>query len=278
MGCCCYNNENIREERYLKLAFVQTRPKFGEIEDNIRIALKHAASAKADLVVLPELFSTGYCFSDREQTRRLAEPVKGGLAIKSAIAASMDQDCFIAGGFAEASGKKVYNSSFLVGPEGLLMVYRKLHLFADENDLFDPGDRPPAVVDIGHCRVGLMVCFDWTFPEMARSLMLAGAQVIAHPSNLVMAHCQKAMVTRCLENAVFAVTANRVGTENNGRGQKLTFTGGSQITGPDGRVLASAPKNTVTVKTVGIDPARALAKNWNPKNHRVKDRRPRFYL
>jgi len=68
-------------------------------------------------------------------------------------------------------------------------------------------------------RVGMMVCFDWAFPEVARALALKGADLIGHPANLVLTYCQQAMVTRCIENLVFAVTANRYGTEERPHGE-----------------------------------------------------------
>ena len=88
----------------------------------------------------------------------------------------------------------------------------------------------------------MMICFDWIFPETARLLALAGADVIAHPSNLVLDWCQTAMVTRCLENNIFSVTANRYGTEKR-TGTSLTFTGGSRICAPRGQVLADAAES-----------------------------------
>jgi predicted amidohydrolase len=81
---------------------------------------------------------------------------------------------------------------------------------------FCPGDRDFPVFDIGPCKIGIMICFDWFFPESMRILSLKGADVICHSANLVLPFCQDAMVTRCLENHVFAITANRIGMENRG--------------------------------------------------------------
>ena len=91
-----------------------------------------------------------------------------------------------------------------------------------------------------------MICFDWFFPETARSLALLGADIIAHPANLVLPYCQKAMITRCLENRVFAVTANRIGQEKRGE-DDFQFTGASQIISYDGKVLSSAPNDKIFV-------------------------------
>ena len=124
--------------------------------------------------------------------------------------------------------------------------------------------------------MGVMVCFDWVFPEAARTLALQGAELICHPSNLVLAYCQDAMRTRCLENAVFAVTANRIGTERRPRGE-LTFTGQSQIVSPGGEILAhsGAADESLVVREVDLSAARD--KSMTAQNDLFADRRPEFY-
>ena len=101
----------------------------------------------------------------------------------------------------------------LLGPRGLLQTYRKVHLFNQEKRWFDPGDLPFQVERVRGVRVGMMICFDWVFPEASRALALQGADLVAHPSNLVLDYCQRVMPARCIENGVFAVTANRFGED-----------------------------------------------------------------
>ena len=120
------------------------------------------------------------------------------------------------------------------------------------------------------------VCFDWFFPEAMRVLALKGAQVICHPSNLVMPYCQDAMRTRSLENKVFSVTANRIGTEKRGS-FSLSFTGRSQIVNPEGKVLAHAGERSESLKIVEIDLEEANNKSINPNNDLFKDRKIAFY-
>jgi predicted amidohydrolase len=123
----------------------------------------------------------------------------------------------------------------------------------------------------------MMICFDWVFPEAARTLVLRGAQILAHPSNLVLpGFCQAAMRTRCLENGVFAVTANRWGEDRRPHG-KLRFTGLSQVTGPRGEVLARGPAARTALKVVAIDAGRTRGKSLTARNHLLRDRRPEFY-
>ena len=121
-----------------------------------------------------------------------------------------------------------------------------------------------------------MICFDWIFPESIRSLALLGADVIAHPANLVLPYCQSAMITRCLVNRVFAITANRIGTEKRGE-DNFTFTGGSQITSARGEALSSAPKKEIYSDFVDIDIEQSRNKVLNDYNDIFKDRRPDLY-
>ena len=165
----------------------------------------------------------------------------------------------------------------LAGPDGIVATYRKLHLFYEEKRWFTPGDLPLPVVDIGKARVGLMICFDWRFPEVARVLALKGAQVLLHPANLVQEHCQDAMITRCLENRVFAVTANRIGRETKPDGVSLSFTGRSQMVNPRGELLCRAASDKPATLLVDIDPRQADDKLATDRNDIFQDRRPEFY-
>ena len=121
-----------------------------------------------------------------------------------------------------------------------------------------------------------MVCFDWFFPESMRTLALKGADVICHCANLVLPFCQDAMITRCLENHVFAVTANRTGEENR-NGKCCYYTGRSQITGPDAKILCQAGANTEEIGIAEIDFTLSRNKNLNYYNHIFLDRKEIFY-
>ena len=158
----------------------------------------------------------------------------------------------------------------------LVYIYRKVHLFNKENAWFAPRNQHFKINELDGMKVGIMICFDWMFPEVARSIALLGADVIAHPANLVMPYCQKAMVTRCLENRVFAVTANRIGTEMRG-GDKFTFTGKSQITAYNGDILDTAPEDRVHASFVEIAHLAARNKKINEYNDVILDRRTGFY-
>jgi len=156
-------------------------------------------------------------------------------------------------------------------------LYRKTHLFFEETLYFTPGDTGFKVWDTPVGRIGIMICFDWFFPESMRSLALSGAEVVAHPSNLVLPFCPDAMPVRCLENRVFAITANRIGTESRKEDQTLTFIGKSEIVSPKGEILIRASDDSEAIMIADIDPAQANDKQLNPYNDVLKDIRPEYY-
>jgi predicted amidohydrolase len=260
----------------MRVGFYQFRPRFGDVEGNTRRIVDALAGVDADVVVLPELALTGYYFRDRAELRDLAADPERSDSIAELRRLCRRRGLYVVLGCAERDGKRIFNSSLLLGPRGPLRRYRKLHLFNLERRWFDPGDLPLAVHRVRGVRVGMMVCFDWVFPEVARTLALEGAELICHPSNLVLDHCQRVMRSRCLENGVFAVTANRFGADRRPHGS-VRFTGRSQVVDPLGRVLVAAPAARERVEVVKIDPSLARGKRITPRNHLLRDRRPEFY-
>jgi len=261
----------------MKVGFVQNNPLFGAIENNLARVASVLAEQSADLFVLPELFTTGYQFIDREEAFKLAEPIPGGLTTQTLASLAKNINAFIVGGIAEREGDNIYNSAVIAGPRGYLGKYQKAHLFDTEKDIFAPGKTPLEVFDTGFARVGIMICFDWRFPETARTLALKGADIIAHPANLVLKHCPEAMITRCLENRIFIITADRVGVEERIPGQSLTFMGQSQVVAPDGEVLYRASIDQEEVRILDIDITQARDKCITPHNHLFEDRREDLY-
>jgi 5-aminopentanamidase len=261
----------------MRIGWIQTEPVYGDPADNLRRIEGIIEAGGADLWVLPELFSTGYLFGDRKELERLAEPVPDGPVTRGLLRLAARSGTAIIAGLAERSRDgHLYNSAVAVDRSGVKACYRKIHLFDYEKEWFDPGDGPFVVVELAGARVGLMICWDWRFPEAARTLALAGAQVIAHPSNLVLPFCQAAMVTRAMENRVFTATVNRIGTEERA-GLRLTFTGGSRIVAPDGSVLSDGPAERAASGIVTIDLTLADVKRVTSHNDLLADRRPEFY-
>jgi predicted amidohydrolase len=261
----------------MKIGVYQNHPEFGEKIKNIEKAFDDLQGADADLMILPELFSTGYQFISKDETRSLSEEIPTGITCKRLMEFARIKKMFLVSGLAERDGNKLYNSAVLIGPEGYIGRYRKVHLFAEEKDFFQPGDRDFRVFDIGLARIGIMICFDWQFPESARILTLMGADIICHPSNLVLPYCQKAMATRSLENGVFTATANRIGTESRGGKKPLVFTGCSQILDNKGETITSLGEDDVGFSIVEIDVNKARDKKVTAQNDRMGDRRPGLY-
>ncbi len=261
----------------MKLGIYQNHPEFGQKERNLRQALKDLGAADADLMVLPELFNTGYQFLSREEAAGLAEEIPHGDTCRALMDLARSRGMTLVFGMAETDKGRVYNSAAVIGPEGFIGRYRKAHLFAEEKYIFDPGDTGFRVFDIGQARIGVMICFDWWFPESARCLALLGADIICHPANLVLPGCQKAMVTRSLENGVFIATANRIGIESRGGKAALRFTGKSQILDNRGRIRTRLKADEAGISVVDIDPVKAMDKSITRQNDRFKDRRPELY-
>ena len=264
-----------------RVGFVQGAPRFGRTDENLGRGLALAATIEADLVVLPELWSTGYVFTSKAELEALAEdPKRGATALAVSAAAKREKRHYVVG-FAERARGRFYNSSMLVGPSGVKAVYRKLHLFEREQLFFAPGNLPLEVQRVGPARVGMLICFDWRFPEAARVLALKGADVIAHPSNLVFAMAQEAMRWRSFENRVFVVTCNRTGTEarTTPRGERwsVPFTGRSQIVDPMARVMAAAGKREEVAMAAECDLSQARDKAMTPITHLWTSRRPEMY-
>jgi predicted amidohydrolase len=260
----------------IRIGAVQTNPVFGDKQTNIREIEELIHGQEADLWVMPELALTGYEFKGREEALELAEEIPNGESTQWLMRLCREGNFHAVMGLVEREGDKVYNGSVICGPQGLIGRYRKLHLFDRENLRFDVGDLPYPVFDIGKARVGIMICYDWMFPEAARTLALRGAQIIAHPTNLVMPYCQQCMRTRALENRVFCITANRVGREERDN-REVKFTGRSQILSDYGDTLAFGNEQQSVCLTAEINPEEADDKRINPFNDLIKGRRPEFY-
>ncbi|MCB9463237.1 MAG: carbon-nitrogen hydrolase [Candidatus Eisenbacteria bacterium] len=257
----------------MRIGYVQMEPRVGESEANReRVRTAVLAAPEADLLVLPELANSGYHFESQGQSAQLAEPVDGPfVALLRELARA--RNLTLVSGLAERDGSTLYNSAVLVRPDGSIELYRKLHLFLNEKDHFAPGNLGLPVFQVGAARIGLLICFDWQFPEAWRTLALRGADIVCHPSNLVLPGlAQRAIPVHALLNRLYVVTANRIGTESG-----LTFTGRSILVGPRGELLAEAPETSEETRVVEIDPFLARDKSVTPRNDLLDDRRPEHY-
>ena len=258
------------------VGYFQFSPEFGNRVTNLEKVQDSLSGVKADLIVLPELAFSGYYFEDRNELNGLAEDISDSVTINALSKLCKSNNIYIVTGFAEREGNHLYNSALLIGPSGLVSTYRKIHLFNTEKEYFDPGNIPLKPINVNGAKLGLMICYDWVFPEVVRSLAIQGVEIICHPSNLVLSYCQKTMMSRCIENSVYAITANRIGTEIRPRGE-LTFTGQSQIVNTKGEVLVCSKENNDELVIQEIDPSAAKQKMLTENNHLLNDRRPEYY-
>jgi len=261
----------------MRVGFIQNNPVFGDVGYNLSKIESLLTQHTADLMVLPELFSSGYHFLNQKEARKLSEHIPEGPTTQTLIRICGKNQTSIIAGIAERDENRSYNSAVVIGPNGYLGKYRKIHLFGTEKNCFDPGNSPLKLFDIGSTRVGVMICFDWRFPETARTLALSGADLIAHPSNLVLPHCPQAIITRCLENRIFIVTANRVGTEKRTQNNSLNFIGQSQVVDPDGDILCRASETKEETKIIEINIKKSRNKSITSGDNLFTDRRPDLY-
>jgi predicted amidohydrolase len=261
----------------MRVGFFQFAPIFGDVSHNLDKVVGTLDRADADLIVLPELCSSGYQFVSQQEAITLSESVPDGPTTRRLIDLAQRRRMVIVAGLPERAGSACYNSAVVVGPSGFIGCYRKTHLFFEETLFFTPGDTGFQVWDIGPAKIGAMICFDWYYPEAARTLAVKGAEIICHPSNLVLPNCPDSMPVRCLENRVFAITCNRTGSEARDGKDQLTFIGNSEVVAPLGTILHRAPRDQEELCIVEIDPADARNKAVTPYNDLLRDRRESLY-
>jgi predicted amidohydrolase len=274
----------------MRIAAAQVDVAIGQVDDNVRKVvdwISRAREAAVDLVVFPECMLSGYCFDSREEAMQQARPIDDPLwdTLAKACAGTANdpptKSLYAVVGFLERAGDQLFNASDLVGPNGVVGSYRKIHLPHLGVDRFvDRGDRPYAVFQAGELRVGLAICYDCSFPEPMRVLALQGADVIALATNWPVAARRTAVVVppaRSMENHLYFVAANRIGRE-----RTFEFCGLSSIAGPDGIDLGTAPENeeTLLMTTIHVATARNKRIQRTADLHvidRFADRRPEFY-
>lgn len=268
----------------MKIAGSQMDIALGDKQHNLTRMLdrlREAASNGAELIVFPECALTGYCFESVEAAAPFAESVPGP-ATEEFTAACRELGVHVVFGLLESNAEGgVFNATALVGPDGLVGSYRKVHLPFLGVDMFSSfGDQQFAVHQAGAAKVGMNICYDAAFPEAARTLALLGADIIALPTNWPPGAENTAAYTvnsRAMENGVYYIAVNRVGTEAG-----FTFIGSSRICDPFGSTLAEANRTEETILYADIDLERARNKRFDraPGLHaidRIADRRPEMY-
>jgi predicted amidohydrolase len=260
----------------MKIAILQYNPEFGEVEKNLKRVATLTENIEADLFVLPELFATGYLFETADELAHFAEPFKKGITGSFIHELAKKHNAAFIAGYPELAPEGFFNSAMFIMPDGKGHNYRKIHLFDREKTMFVPGDKPFEAIEFRGAKVGIMICFDWIFPESYRTLALKGADIVCHCTNLVLPFCQRASYAHAVSNRMFIVISNRIGTEERA-GTRLDFTGQSVAYSPMGEVLCEFAPDEEFVRVFEIDPAQARAKFVTQRNHVLEDRRPDLY-
>ena len=266
-----------------KIACVQIDVAIGVVEANrskIVERIKAAAEHGAQLVIFPECALTGYCFESLEEAAAFAEPIDGPSS-QTVAEACRETGAYAVTGFIEKDESNFYNAAMLVGPDGLIGGYRKVHLpFLGVDRFLKPGDKPFNVFDTPIGKLGINICYDASFPEAARALKLLGAELIILPTNWPPDAWRTAefiINARAQENHVNFAAANRVGVE---RGWK--FIGRSKVVNYNGDAIAEASSDDEEILFVEVDlPEANRNKIVNVAGSyeidRLADRRPEFY-
>ncbi len=273
-----------------RVAVVQFNPQVGveNLKSNSEAVyerLGKAVEAGANLIVLPELATTGYTFSSREEAYAHAEEVPSGPTIQGWESFAKEHQVYIVGCLPELEGVVLFDTAVLVGPDGFIGKYRKTHLWNEEKLYFSPGDLGYPVFDTKIGRIGLLVCWDIWFPETSRIVAQQGADIICIPTGWVWTPpplydesgvCMAAYLTMTAahSNNVFIATADRIGTE-----RTSGFMGNSLIAGTNGWPIdriAGPDEDTIVYADIDVVQSRT-APIWNQLNDLHRDRRTDLY-
>ena len=256
----------------MRIAAFQMIARSGDADANLAMIADAAAEAKAngaDLLVAPELATTGYGAGDAIQ--ELAEPADGP-QVKRLAAIAAENGIALVAGFPERAGAVVHNSAALVDPEGRRFVYRKCHLYGDyERKLFTPGGAAPVPFEFRGLRVGLLICYDVEFPEAVRHLALAGADLVLVPTaqsdnSDAVVISERIVPVRAFENGIAIVYADHAGSD-----ALTTYAGRSLIALPDGTEAARAGPTGSALLVADYDPA--MFADCRSRNPYLADRR-----
>lgn len=262
----------------LSLSVVQLYPILGDKAKNLELIHNYIKTIDSDIIVFPELATSGYYFQSRQESEKYADEFHGDVMNSFAEEAEKLSKVIVIG-FPEKSGDKIFNSAAVLFPDKKLnKVYRKTHLFFKEVNCFDPGDSGYFVIDYKEkdVKIGTMICYDWRFPEAARTLALLGADLIVCPANLITNAWHGVMPTRAFENKVYLAVANRIGTETRNN-EEVFFKGESALYDYEGQILAKAGIYDETVISSVINPEQTRDKSFNEYNDIFKDRRSQYY-
>ncbi|TXR55499.1 nitrilase-related carbon-nitrogen hydrolase [Quadrisphaera setariae] len=266
-----------------RVAACQLAPAIADLPANAEVsaaAARAAISEGADVVVLPELVTSGYVFTSREEARTVAVTPEHGVFAAWAAACTAREGAVVVGGFCELGDDDLlYNSAAVVDASGVRAVYRKAHLWDREKLVFTPGSAAPPVVDTAHGRIAVMVCYDLEFPEWTRTAALAGADLIAVPTNWPLVPRPDGERVPEVVIAMAAARVNHVAiacADRSGTERGVDWNEGTSVVSSDGWVVSEVGTGT-GVAWADLDLTASRDKRLTEHAHLMNDRRPDLY-
>lgn len=256
-----------------KIGYCQYAVIYKNTKANLAYIEQQMSENECDLLVLPELFTTGYSFDDPVEIIPYVEILDSSKTVQFLQSLCLKYGGAITGTIPELYGEKIYNTAILVDKTGLVGMQRKIHLTEYEKHIFTAGSSLDVFTFKG-VKIGLMSCFDAWFAPLSSKLKLMGAQILCSSSCFGGEVTPKIMPVRAIENQCFVINCNRVGVEEFD-GVEVSFIGNSQIIDPDGNCLAEANQDEVmTVVEVDLDRVdnpdfgSQICKNFEREHHR----------
>lgn len=230
-----------------------------------------------DLIVLPELFSTGYYLDSASELMEIAEEIPNGYTTRRLADIAAKANCHFVGAIVEKENDQFYIAAVVVGPSGYIGKHRKRHLTDHELQVYSYScGTSSEVFDINGCKVGVVICFEGWFPESARELMLKGAQIICHSVLTCQERTLDIMRVRAIENKAYLILANSIGTETYNK-ESITFRGDSRIIDYDGNILVNAGQEEKLI-TAEINEAHTIRKDLDDCSDLVSEVRKHTYF
>ncbi|GAA8352599.1 carbon-nitrogen hydrolase family protein [Helicobacter pylori] len=259
-------------KRILKTAVIQMQSKPYALNENLQLALnlaKEAHNKGANLIVLPELFDSGYCVNDKDADFGLdfkaieySEETLKNETLRALSGFAKSSDTHIVACSIEKNNKKLYDSAYIISPKGKIVgKHRKIYLWGDEKSRFKRGKKYEVfTLDFGDfsAKVGLQICYEIGFGVGANLFALQGAEVLIYPSAFGKARAYNwdlLSKARALENGCFVCACNHSGEETNAKlKQTLEFAGDSRIIAPNGKIIVQATKlNEVIIAEMDLN-------------------------